>query len=515
MTNRIDSRLLPGEQWWGGCVFDGHLMPFGDSPIERNLYDMRGNQAMPLLISSRGRFIWSEDPFRFQFADGTLVAEPNEGIESPILLKQDGTDLRSALLAAAKRYFPPVGGYPDPLLFRAPQYNTWIEMTYDPTQEKVHRYAQDLLQAGFPPGVLMIDDNWMEANGNWRFHPGRFPRPAEMIAELHKMGFKLMLWTCPLVSPDSQNFRILEGRKCLIRDGHGNTAVRKWWNGFSAVLDCTNPETVAWYRAELDRLVNELGVDGFKLDAGDSAHYRIDDQSYVRTHPPGHSMAFSRIGLQWRLNEYRASWKTAGWALAQRLRDKEHEWHSPEGLGSLIPQGLAQGLMGYAFTCPDLIGGGSWLKFVQPDFVLDEELFVRWTQCSALFPMMQFSLSPWRVLSKEALKICLRMARLHVEMADLIESLARHAAQTGEPIVRHLEYVFPHAGYEHITDQFLVGNDILVAPVLEKGANKREIVFPAGRWIGDDGATIDGPCRQVVAAPLERLPWYRRAVSAS
>ena len=66
------------------------------------------------------------------------------------------------------------------------------------------------------PGVLMIDDNWMEANGTWRFHPGRFPRPAEMIDQLHKLGFKLMLWTCPLVSPDTQNFRLLQQRGCVV-----------------------------------------------------------------------------------------------------------------------------------------------------------------------------------------------------------------------------------------------------------------------------------------------------------
>jgi alpha-glucosidase (family GH31 glycosyl hydrolase) len=513
MGKPMDVRLLPGERWWGGAVIDGLEMPMGDAPFECDLSDLRGNQAMPLLISNHGRSVWSEEPFHFRFAGGSLSAWSSQGLESPIILGQNGDDLRSAFLGAAAKYFPPTGTYPDPLLFRAPQYNTWIEMTYDPTQEKVREYAHNLLRAGFPPGVLMIDDNWMEANGTWRFHPSRFPHPLKMITELHELGFKLMLWTCPLVSPDTQNFRLLEQQGCLLRDAQGNTAIRKWWNGFSAVLDCTNPKTVAWYEGVLDELITAYGVDGFKLDAGDSAHYRADDQAFAPTHPPGHNIPFSRIGLKWPLNEYRASWKTAGWPLCQRLRDKEHEWRAPEGLGSLIPQALAQSLMGYAFTCPDMIGGGSWLKFVAPDFVVDEELFVRWTQCSALFPMMQFSLSPWRVLSKRGLEICLRMSALHVEMADTIESLARHAAKTGEPILRHLEYVFPHAGYDRVNDQFLLGDDILVAPVLRKDAISREIVFPPGRWIGDDGARVDGPCRREVPAPLERLPWYRRTAA--
>jgi len=162
-----------------------------------------------------------------------------------------------------------------------------------------------------------------------------------------------------------------------------------------------------------------------------------------------------------------------------------------------------------------MIGGGSWLKFVSPDFVLDEELFIRSTQCSTLLPMMQFSLSPWRVLGKKALEICLRMSALHVEMSGTIEGLARHAAETGEPIVRHMEYVFPHQGYEKIKDQFLLGDGILVAPILQKGATSREILFPPGRWIGDDSSTVEGPCRKTVSAPLERLPWYRRVGSKS
>src|SRR5215475_415113 len=135
MASRIDVRLLPGERWWGGQVVDGHEMPFGGATFERDLIDLGGNQAMPFLISNRGRTVWSENPFRFRFSEGSLLAESSEGIDSPIELRQDGTDLRGAFTAASRRYFPAQGGYPDPLLFRAPQYNTWIEMTYDPTQE--------------------------------------------------------------------------------------------------------------------------------------------------------------------------------------------------------------------------------------------------------------------------------------------------------------------------------------------------------------------------------------------
>ena len=102
------------------------------------------------------------------------------------------------------------------------------------------------------------------------------------------------------------------------------------------------------------------------------------------------------------------------------------------------------------------------------------------------------------------------MALLHARLGEEILALARQAAQTGEPIVRHLEYEYPHQGYIDVNDQFLLGKSILVAPVLEKGAANRMIRFPAGKWKGDDGTIVEGPATVTVAAPLSRLPWYRK-----
>jgi len=258
--------------------------------------------------------------------------------------------------------------------------------------------------------------------------------------------------------------------------------------------------------------VEEYGVDGFKLDGGDAVHYsdeRMLNGSLSHTPetlPNEHTEAFARFGLKYALNEYRATWKLGGQALAQRLRDKNHNW---EDLQKLVPGIINQGLMGYPFTCPDMIGGGEYLSFRNVD-VLDEELIVRAAQAHALMPMMQFSAAPWRVLGPENLEICRRMADLHAEMGPEILTLARQAAQTGEPIVRPLEYLYPDQGYVGVVDQFMLGENILVAPVTEKGATSRAIRFPAGSWLGDDGSLVEGPVEITVDAPLARLPWYRR-----
>jgi alpha-glucosidase len=253
-------------------------------------------------------------------------------------------------------------------------------------------------------------------------------------------------------------------------------------------------------------------VDGFKLDGGDAVHYSGERMltkasSYKKNITPNeHSELFVKLGTGYKYNEYRAAWKMGGQPVAMRLWDKKHNW---EDLQKLVPGIITQGLMGYSFTCPDMIGGGEYLSFIDLEEI-DQELVVRSAQCHALMPMMQFSAAPWRILNKENLEICVEMSRLHASMSDEILELARASARTGEPIVRSLEYEFPGNGYEKIIDQFLLGPAILVAPVLEKGAVTREVVFPPGKWKSAKGKIHEGPSVQTVDAGIDVLPWFRR-----
>ncbi len=505
--NRLDIKLFDGEHWWGGLVQDGILMPYGSIDFSRDLSEeQNNNQSAPLLISNHGRFVWSDEPFKFSFNKKTLNLESSF---AAIEYGEGHENLREVFRYVSAKYFPPTAKHPDSLLFTSPQYNTWIEMMYEPSEDKVIQYAQSILENKMPPGVLMIDDNWQEDYGVWRFHPGRFPNPKPMVDALHKMGFKVMLWVCNFISPDSQTFRALDAKGFLVKDSKGNPAISNWWNGYSGVLDTTNKDAVNWLYEQFDTLMDTYGIDGFKLDAGDLNHFSKDYVYKNQTHANGLCESWAKVGLRYELNEYRACWKMGGQPLAQRLSDKYHSWEN-DGLASLIPNGLAQGLLGYAFSCPDMIGGGDFLSFLNLDDSFDEELFVRYAQCSALFPMMQFSAAPWRVLSKENLSYCIETVNLHKQMEDTILQLVKHSAKTGEPIIRHMEYVFPQKGYEKISDQFMLGDDILVAPVLKKGATGREIVFPEGIWVGDDGTTVYGQCTKVVEAPISRLPWYKR-----
>ncbi|MFD0440269.1 glycoside hydrolase family 31 protein [Streptomyces chartreusis] len=515
--NEVELILEEGERWWGGAADDGLRMPFGERPFVRDLgvagRDESGavapsNQSSPLLVSTHGRVIWSDRPFLFAFEGvgaGLLRVSGRD-----LVVFQGGGTLREAYLSAARRFFPPAGRAPARELFTGPQYNTWIEFPYTPTQEAVLRFARDLLAAGMPPGVLMIDDSWSPDYGTWRFDGARFPDPAAMIRQLHDWGFSVMLWVVPFVSPDSAAFRELEGKGLLIRGRDGDTAIRRWWNGFSALLDATNPAAVAWMTDHLDALMAETGVDGFKFDGGDIRDYRADDLTAVPAEPVDLCEAWARVGLRYPFNEYRASWRMGGQPLGQRLQDKPPLW-GPAGIGSLIPEVLAQAMIGYPYSCPDMIGGGEIVAMGMHG-TTDQEFFVRYAQIAALSPMMQFSVSPARVLDDVHLAAVREALAVRASLLPLILDLVDVAAATGEPVVRPMAY---HAGGPaDVTDQFFLGPDLIVAPVVEKGATERAVVIPAGRWRADDGDVVEGPTTVRVRCDLARIPRFERLTDA-
>jgi len=515
-SKTVEFQIEAGEYWWAGISSLGYQTPYNENTIfSLDMWgDNNGNQAQPLLLSSKGRYVWSEEPIKYDFNQRKLTVTVREG---KIVSGTAGSTLRSAYEFSVKNFFPPNGKIPDPLLFTHPQYNTWIELMYDQNEKDILAYAQAIIDNGYPPGVLMIDDNWQENYGVWEFSPRRFSDPRGMVTKLHEMGFKVMLWVCPFISPDSEVFRKLAEEGMLVLDPQetqeilwANTrnkaAIIRWWNGASASLDLSNPKAQKWFKERLDYLVNEYGVDGFKFDAGDARFYSDGIVSFNVKTPNDHTALFAEMGLHYPLNEYRASWKMAGLPLAQRLRDKTHKWND---LSKLIPDQMSQSVMGYAYTCPDMIGGGEYQSFLH-GATIDEELVVRSAQVHALMPMMQFSVAPWRVLSQENEAICLKMAKLHEEMGDYLLQLAKTASVTGEPIVKPMELAFPGNGYETITDQFVLGDDIIVAPVVEKGAKARKIVLPKGTWKAEDGNTYKGGKTIEILVPLERLPYFRK-----
>ena len=125
---KLQIEILENEYWWGGSVNRGHEMPIGKN--SECSFDLLGDgetdQFAPLLVSSKGRYIWSEEAFTVDAKNGILeLAGPAD-----IVLNEGFENLRGAYLAAMKEHFPFTGEMPDSLFWSVPQYNTWIEFTY-------------------------------------------------------------------------------------------------------------------------------------------------------------------------------------------------------------------------------------------------------------------------------------------------------------------------------------------------------------------------------------------------
>ena len=500
--------LQQGEKIWSGIVVEGEKMPHKVG-FSSGFYSNQGNQIQPLLLSNKGLYVWSEQPYKFEIKQGQLRIYDTAG---EIKSGREGNNLKQVRRYASEQFFPPSGELPPELLFSAPQYNTWIELNHFQNQKDILKYARGIVDNGFDPGVMMIDNTWQEDHGIWDFHSGKFPDPKAMVDQLHQMGFQVMLWVSPFVSPDrTLTVRELRSKKAFVLQKNGKQAkwsstnkpaIVQWWSGYSTLLDFSNPTATEWFTDKLDYLQEQYGVDGFKFDAGDTRFYE-NTLSKGGVSPNEHSRLFAEFGLEYPLNEYRACWKMAGKPIVQRLRDKGHDW---DDLRLLIPHMSAAQIAGYTFTSPDMIGGGELGSFKESDDY-DQELVVRSAQVQALMPMMQFSVAPWRILSEQNLEAVKRAVEIREEFKPLIMELAEKAADTGEPIVSNMAYHFPNRGFEDNQTQFVLGDDIIVAPMVTKG-HTREVRLPSGTWVDDKGKKYDGGQTYTIDVPIDRLPYF-------
>ncbi len=500
MLERLDN-----EVWWGGAVADGARMPFDAEPVYRDLgAGLGGGQASPLMISSRGRWVVSATgaPFALS-AEATRVVCRGE---DSFLVGSKPSNLRSGLRElnrAATEWVPTAP--PARRMFTEPQYNTWIALNAATSQAGVIRYAEALLEHGFPPGVLMIDDGWQEDFGIWDFHPKRFPDPTTMLTRLEELGFAVMLWVVPYVSPDSSVYRELQGQDLLLHEAGGDALIGHWWNGQSAVFDLTRPEAIRWWQTTLHGLEERYGVVGFKFDGGDPEFFRGARRDAVQR-----SLLWARLGEDFRFNEFRVAWNNRWRPIVARLRDKAHSWEA-DGLAALIPEGIAAGLLGFPYVCPDMVGGGEIGSVVRRGGALDEELMMRFAECSALFPALQFSLMPPEGQDAMVLTAFREMALLHQSLGPTIYEVMQSAAETGDPGLRPMVYAADSAPAETMTRQFLLGEDILVAPQIRRGAREKRVWFPPGRWSDDGGRVFQGPGFVSRPSPPGHLNWFTRA----
>ena len=511
---------LAGEKWWGGILHRGWEMPYGNTPRPIDL-GLEGGVTAPFLVSSAGRYVWSDRPFVYAFTNDVLtVASDVEKVE-PVVA---GTTLREAYLAASAKHFPFNGRTPAELLFAKPQWNNWIEIAIQGMrQTSVDAYTEALARSGFPCGVYIMDGGWLSHNGSYRFHAPDFPESRtrlvvgeDVLAVDHvalPVAQQLVLAAVGAHERRRPDHRLPPLLADAAEHAPGVRAgVVWWWSGISCVWDLTY--ALGWddYAQTLRRFAAEYGIDGFKWDAGDVGPMART----LRFHDPAKRAVdwahdYVRVGAElFPYNEYRVGFRTGGMPVMQRLPDVHHRWEAIRRVSGMVQ---AAGLLGSPYVVADMVGGGEATTY-RPGGFFSEKLFVRSCALAALHPMMQFSAAPWRYLSPGNVEICRAFANLHVEFAPYILNLARHAARTGEPIVRTMEYEFPHAGFAKPMTQFMLGPKWLVAPVTAED-DAVTVELPAGRWTDDLGTVHVGPKTLTLThVPLGRLPRYARTETA-
>ncbi len=459
------------------------------------------------------RYEWSLGADKGPFAHRPFIDPKNEG-DKLLTLRGAGLHLSIYLesdpLSAYQRLITLVGHpaqTPPAELFVKPTWTTWARYKTEVSQAVVLNFAEEILRHEYPYGVLEIDDRWQVHYGDISFDPARFPDPKGMIAQLHAKGFKVTAWVIPFLDPESNAFAEGKAKGFMVRQPNGEPYLVGWWQGRGGLLDVTNPQALAWFKERLEKLRAETGLDGYKFDAGEAVFYPADAVSAETIHPNEFTHRYiDFIGKNFSLTEVRSGWFNQTAPIFFRQWDKWSTWGADNGLHSVLTGILALGLTGYPFILPDMVGGNAY------DQPADAELMIRWMQLNALLPAVQFSLAPWDY-GDECVELCRRSANLHLEFAPRILELAAEAARSGSPIIRPLWWL---AGRdEHALtcdDEFLLGNDILVAPVVQPGARSRDILLPPGRWRDHwSGEVFAGETViKDYPAPLEILPLFER-----
>jgi alpha-glucosidase (family GH31 glycosyl hydrolase) len=394
-------------------------------------------------------------------------------------------------------------------LFARPTWTTWARYKSDVNQSIVTNFAHEIIDHHYPYHVFEIDDRWQVHYGDIGFDPVRFPDPRRMVDELHSLGFKVTAWVMPFLEPAAAAFAEGAARGYLVRNSAGEPYLVPWWQGNGGLLDVSNPAALDWFLARLHALQAEIGIDGFKFDAGEAIFLPAD--AVVAS--PGHRNDYTHRYVEFAarnftLTEVRPGWFNQAAPIFFRQWDKATRWSHDNGLRSVIPGLLSLTLTGYPFILPDMVGGNAY------GGELDAELMIRWTQLNALLPAIQFSLAPWEY-GEECNRLCRRYAGLHLEFAPIILQFAQEAARSGQPIIRPVWWSTPAAGDERALlcdDEFLLGDNVLVAPVVHQGQRARDIYLPPGAWRDHwTDQVVEGPSElKDYPAPLDVLPIFHR-----
>ncbi len=384
---------------------------------------------------------------------------------------------------------------------------------------------------GIPVGNYTLDRPWATGDvsdladpeepgfGDLRFDEARFPNPQQMVDALNARGYHVFLWVGPWATGVETHAEAVDG---------GFLAP-----GSRFLIDFTKPEAVAWWKRRLTPVV-QMGFAGLKLDRGDEDTPYDVGQVYAdgrtgRELKNAYPLLFAQVHHDL-MRELRGddflNYPRAGYAGSQAYAGfSAGDVPGTNILGQATDLGLRAAILMVqhnAFNGFPIWGSdtGGYAQFG------DREVFARWLEFSAFCPIMEIggvgTHAPWDMptdprVDTEVIDIYRAYVTLHHALVPYTYAHAEEAHRSGRPIAKPLVFRYRNdARVTRMWQEYLYGDDILVAPVWKVGQREQPVYLPAGRWVDfwDRSRVVEGPADLVEPAPLDRIPIFIREGAA-
>jgi alpha-D-xyloside xylohydrolase len=393
-------------------------------------------------------------------------------------------------------------------------------------QSQVQEDIDALRALDLPASGIWIDRPYATGVNTFDFDADKYDDPAAMVAYAQDRGLRVGLWHTPYVSADEAPELNLEAET----NGYFPPETGLNLNGWGTPIDFSNPDAVSWWQGLLANYA-DIGIEGYKLDYGEdialglngglggwvfadgtdarTMHKRyaaLYHQAYTPTLPESGGFLLCRAGTWGDQLDARIIWPGDLAADLSRHGDPidGESGLSVGGLHAAVVAGLSLGVSGFPLFGSDTGG----YRRSPPN----RETFIRWFQQTTWSPVMQVGNSasgqPWELLEGEDLDLYRDLSRLHLRLFPTLWTYAKRVATDGRPILRPLRLVYPTLSGAP-SQEYLLGDWLLVTPVVDAGATTQDVLFPPGRWLQwFNFDVVDGGQTLAVDAPLEMIPVY-------